>query len=264
MGKKKSKTTSILGVKIKKTSAMLGIFFVILIAMFGGMYAVMGSPVYNAESIDTTNFVAYTAAGLNANCTGVSTSGNTLSFTPAAAAAKLVIPLKDEWKDAKGSFNMLHIDLSNIQEAAVWDLAKVYLSDGTTDAYIGSIKKDVKSATLSVSSDDTKNLDDFQKAEIIIKFYDSNGTLTDVLASGVEQDIDIWTTVSIDTSTVAGFFTSIALAVIVAIRKAASAVTGSLTSFFLAITTNSALLTVMGGLVVIFGLYMITEHKIKM
>lgn len=263
MGKKKSKTASLFGVKFKKTSAAIGIFIVILIAAFGGMYAVMGTPIYNAESIDTTNFAAYTAAGANANATSVSTKGNTLSFTPGAAAAKLVIPLKDEWKDAKGSFNMLHIDLTNIQEAAVWDIAKVYLSDGTTDVYIGSVKKDVKTATLTVSSDDTKNLDDFQKAQIMIKFYDANGTLTDVLASGVEQDIDLWTTVSIDTSTVYGFFTSIALAVIVAIRKAASAVTGSLTSFFLAITTNSALLTVMGGLVVIFGLYMITEHKIK-
>jgi len=246
-----------------KMVVSIGLFIIIAIALLGASYLVLGMPVWNAERINTASVQALTASGADANATNVNADGDTLEFTLGAAAAIIKIPLKDDWKDLKGSFTGVSVDLSDCEYAATWELAKVYLSDGSTDIYIGSIKESEKKAILTVDPEDTENMDDFQPVWIIIKFYDSSGNLVDCLASGTEQSIKLYGSIKADTSTVAGFLTSIALACIVALRKVITALTSAMTSFLLAITTNSALLTIFGALIIVVGWFMLTEKRFR-
>ncbi len=249
--------------RVNKRLAALGAILVLAIAMFAGAYLALGMPVFDAERVDTTAFKCLTSTGVDANVTNVATDGRTLEFTPGAACSTVEIPLKDKWSDVKGSFNTLHVDLSEINDVAVWELAKVYATDGTVDVYLGAIKEESKAAALDVDPDDLKSLDDLATAKFVIKFYDESGSLVDALGATV-QEIEFYSTVTAETSTIWGFFISIGMALVLAIRKILSAITTALTSAFLAVTTNSALLTIIGALAVVFLAVAISERKGKL
>ena len=243
-----------------KGTSLLGIFVLIVLALGLGIYLVLGNPVYTVEDIDTSNVVGYTAAGLNANLSNVHTDNGYLEFTPGAACAKLVIPMKDQVKDMKGSVNALEVDLSKVEYSSVWELAKVKLSDGTTEIALGSISESgSKIETFSIDSDDWDNLDDFAKPKVIILFYDENGNLLDALSTE-EQRVGIAFLVKLDTSTITGFASSVLIALVAAIRKVVSAITSTVTAFLIAITTNSAVLTVVSAVAVLMLFFMASKE----
>ena len=156
----------------------------------------------------------------------------------------------------------VYINLKAIDEANVWELAKVYLSDGTTDLYVGSIDSDDAEATLDVEPDDLDSMDDFKPVFLVIKFYDASGNLVDALAATGEQEIELRLTVPIKTDTITAFASSLVLAFIVALRRFVAAVTSTFSSFLLAITTNSAVLTILGAIAVVVAWWYLSEHGV--
>ena len=253
--------------RVKETPSrlaqLLGFFVIVMLVVGFGVYAVAGMPIHNAEDLDRANIVALTSTGADAGISDVTAEDAKLSFTLNASAAILKLPFKDKWKDLKGTFTGIYVDLSDLENAAVWELAKVFISDGTTDIYVGSISADDEKAVLKVDPDDVEELDDLKTAYVIIKFYDAQGNLVDALSSGVTQEIEIYTTIKIDTSTVYGFFTTTALAIIAVIRKVINGIATAATGFLLAITTNSAILTVLGAVAVFIGLIYLSGQAKK-
>ncbi|OYT57456.1 MAG: hypothetical protein B6U76_01010 [Desulfurococcales archaeon ex4484_217_2] len=247
--------------RMNKKQQILAVIAILIIGAMGMVYLAFGTPTWNAENIDSANVVALTAAGSNANVTGVTTDGNKLEFTLGVEAAVIKIPLKDQWKDVKGTFTGMYVSLKGLEYTTVYELAKVYATDGSTDVYLGSITEDDKEKMLDIDTDDLDILDDFAKATFVIKFYDSQGNLVDCLSANVEQNLEIYGTVKADTSTITGFLSSLALALIVAVRKFIVSLTSALTSFLLAITTNSAILVVLGALVVVIGWFIVSGKK---
>jgi len=245
--------------KANKAITAVGLFVIAFIGIFAIAYMAMGIVTANASNVYTV--YAYNAAGTQVDVSNIDKEGDTLRFTPNSSVAYIKIEMKDEWKDMKGMFTAVYVNLKGIDEANIWELAKVYLSDGTTDLYIGSISEDDGEATLDVDPDDVKSMDDFKPVLVIIKFYDANGNLVDALAAG-EQEVGLKFTVPIRTDTITAFASSLVLAFIVAIRRFVAAVTSCFSSFLLAITTNSAVLTILGAIVVVVAWWYLSEHGV--
>jgi len=244
--------------KANKTVTAVGLFVIALVGLFALMYMAMGTAVANANDVYT--MYAYNAAGTQVDVSNIDKEGDSLTFTLNSTAAYIKIEFKDEWKDMKGMFTGVYINLKAIDEANVWELAKVYLSDGTTDLYIGSIDSDNAEATLDVNPEDLDSMDDFKPVYLIIKFYDASGNLVDALAATGEQEIGLRLTVPIRTSTITAFATSLVMAFVVALRRFVAAITSCFTSFLMAITTNSAVLTILGAIIVVVAWWYLSEH----
>ena len=244
--------------KANKAVTAVGLFVIALIGLFGITYMLMGTTVYTGSDVRTV--YAYTSGAVSVQVSDVETSVDEVKFTLNGTAAYVKIEMEQQWKDAKGMFTAVYIDLTGIKQASSWELAKVYLSDGTTDLYIGSISYDAEKATLDVESDDVDTMDDFKPVYVLIKFYDSQGNLVDALAAATHT-IGIKFTVPIKTDTITAFASSLVLAFIVCIRRFVAAVSASITSFLFAITTNSAILTILGALVIVIAFWYLSENK---
>lgn len=248
--------------KGERALAWVGAVFIIVLLVFGVSYLALGTPTATAEDINTV--VLYDTTGNAVNVTDITKTDNAVEFTASAPAHKIVIKLSDYWKDLKGQFSHIHIDLQNAELSDSVDGAKIYLSDGYTEIYIGLLKlSDTKTFDSYVDFNDIKNFEDYAYAQIIIKLYDQNGTAINGLESGT-QKIGFRTYVKAETSSIVAFVTTVIIALAVAFRKMAHAVASTLVAFLSAITTNNAVVILLSFVVVLVALwYLIDVKKVK-
>ena len=244
--------------------AVLGVSIVLIIAIIAGAIMATGSIVYSAENMKT--LALYNSVGTAVNITSYKTDGGVLTFTPADSdVAKIVITYDFQFREAKSSVNTIVVDLSGLEKSSTTTavVAKVYLSDGTYDLALGTIdlSKDNKVLTYYVSPDDWKNFNDFSNVMIKIIFYDENGTVANYVAQGAESTLKTDFKVMINTTTVNSFIASAIVAIVVAIRKVAHAVTSIIGSAAAALIANSAVLTLAIPLVVAFLAFTETGKK---
>jgi len=242
----------------------IGAIVVLLILAGMGMYLVVGTPVVSAKDVETV--VALTAAGANANATNIAEEDGWLVFSLGADAAILKIQFEEDWGDVKGSFTHVLIDLSKLEFSAIWKICKVYLSDGSTDVYLGSINYDEyeREYRFEVDGDDIKSLDDLKAALVVIKFYDENGNLVDCIDSTVaEQELRADLVIRSEEGTIWSYFIAAFMAFIAALRKVVQGLTAGLTSFFIAVTTNTALLVIFGFLGIMFLWWFVSSGKMR-
>jgi len=241
----------------------IGAIVVLLILAGMGMYLVVGTPVVSAKDVQT--LTALTAAGSNANATDITEEDGWLTFSLGADAAILTIEYEQEWADVKGSFTHVVIDLSKLDFAAVWKIAKIYIGDGSTEVYLGTISYDEyeKEYKFEVDSDDVKSLDDLKPVYVIIKIYDENGNLVDAVKAGVEQEIKADLVITSEEGTIWSYFIAAFMAFIAALRKVVQGLTAGLTAFFIAVTTNMALLVIFGTLGVMFLWWWVSSGKAR-
>jgi len=239
--------------------AWVGLAFILLIAIFGISYLVLGTPV---ESPEDTNLVKlYDAAGNTVNVTYSDFSDNVMEFKPASPVHKVVIELRDLWKDVKGQFTHITLDLSNCEFNNSVDGAKVYLSDGVTEIYVGFIDLNkTKSAKFYVDPSDLNSFDEYSPVILTIKFYDSSGNAINALEE-VTQKINFGFVVKAETSSIVAFVSSILVALAVAIRKMGTAIASTLSAFVMAISTQNAVIILLVFFVVMVALWYVTDVK---
>ena len=240
----------------------IGAVVVLVILATMGLFLVVGTPVVSAKDVQTV--VALTSAGVNANATNINEEDGWLTFSLGVDAAILKITFEEDWGDVKGSFTHLLIDLSKLEFSAIWKYCKVYLSDGTTEIYIGSISYDdyEKEYKFEIETSDIKTLDDLKGAMVVLKFYDQNGNLVDCIDSTVvEQEIKCDFIITSEEGTITSYFIAAFMAFIAALRKVVQGLTAGLTSFLIAVTTNSALLVIFGFIGIMFLWWFFTSGK---
>jgi len=242
----------------------LGALLVLIILGVMGLFLVTGQPVVSAAE-DNNNVYAYDALGASVNATDIKESDGWLEFTLASDAAVLKIEYKTTWADLKGTFTHVVVDLGKLEYSAIWKLAKVYLSDGSTDVYIGSISYDEyeQAHLIVVDQSDIKVLDDLKKPMVIIKFYDEDGNLINVVKGSVEQDIKVDFVITAEKGTLTSYIIAAFMAFVAALRKVVSGLTTGLTAFFIAITTNTALLVIFGTIGMLMLWYFIESGRLK-
>ena len=241
----------------------IGAIVVLLILVMMGMFLVVGTPVISAKDVETVT--ALTAAASNANATDIGEEDGWLTFSLGADAAILKIEYEQEWADVKGSFTHVVIDLSKLEFSAIWKICKVYVSDGSTEVYLGSINYDdyEKEYKFEVEADDIKSLDDLKPAYVVLKFYDENGNLVDCVESGVEQELKCDLVITSEEGTIWSYFIAAFMAFIAALRKVVQGLTAGLTAFFIAVTTNTALLVIFGFLGIMFVWWFVSSGKVR-
>jgi len=241
----------------------LGAIIVLVILGTMGLFLVAGQPVVGADKV--SNVYAMDSIGAGLNVTDVTdTSDGYISFTLSGDAAVLKIEYSEMWSDLKGSFSHLAIDIGKLEYSTIWKIAKIYVTDGSTDVYLGAIDYDnyEEAKMISVEQDDIKLLDDIKKATVVIKFYDANGNLVNAVKSG-EQKLRADFVIAAERGTLTSYFTATFLAFIAALRKIIRGLTTGLTAFFLAVTTNSALLVIFGALGMLMLWFFLEQGKLR-
>ena len=108
-----------------------------------------------------------------------------------------------------------------------------------------------------------KSLDDLKPVYVIIKIYDENGNLVDAVKAGVEQEIKADLVITSEEGTIWSYFIAAFMAFIAALRKVVQGLTAGLTAFFIAVTTNMALLVIFGTLGVMFLWWWVSSGKAR-
>jgi len=236
---------------VVRASAILAVVFIVGLLCFGAFTVLAGRPLYTASDVDTV--AAYDKDNALVTVTVDSTRGGVLKFTTAAAAAKIVITMKDNVKDYEG-INQLNLDLRAV-ELSGYDRVRVKLSDGVTSILLGGYDSSITLIQAPISQDDWKTLDDYRKVQVVLEFYNSTGGLTNaVKADTHEMTVDF--VIAGGASSVTAFVASCFVAIVASLRKAIAGVTGALSSFITALVTSEAAIIFLVGFGVIVVLYL--------
>ena len=222
---------------VKKQKALvtfLALAFIIGVIAVGCVYAFTGMTVYSCE-----NYVSVTAIDANATSVNVlspNEKDGRLSFSLAAPAAIIKVKFDftvGDWKDE--AIRMVIVDLTDMTTNGTFNKIKMYIGDGTSEVYIGSVG-DVGAVTnFEVTYDDLEtSLLDGANVYFIMKIYDSEGNLVNAWSEG-DQEIAIEFTRGGGYQTVTGMIASGFISIIATFKKAISGITGALGSFFTAL-----------------------------
>jgi len=240
----------------------MGVISVLFLAALIGAIMVYGTTNLNADNVATVTL--YNAGGTAVSVSGLSTKGDEVKFTPAGDAAVITLTL-DHNIQSLMSANTIYVDISGLQPvtgntAKYW---RVVISDGTNEVVLDTVSIDVHTDKIVYSKDDLKGLDSFKTAIIKIKFYNENGSLTNYVAGNMENTVKFSNKVTIRTDSIGGFFTSVAMMLYVAVRRAKEAITGTLGSAIGAVLTSNAIVPILVGLAVLIVVQPNMRRKIR-
>jgi len=239
-----------------RVSAILAITFIVGLLCFGAFVVLTGRPLYTASDVDTV--AAYTTSGSLVTVTVDSTRGGVLKFTTAAAAAKIVITMKDVVKDYEG-INQLNLDISKMQLGG-YDRVRVKLSDSVTSVLLGGYDSAMTAIQAPIDKESWNTLDEYKKVQVVVEFYNATGYLTDaVKADTHEMTVDF--VIAGGTGSVTAFIASCFVAIVASLRKAIAGITGALTSFVTALVTSEAAIIFLVGFGVIVIIYLFGPKK---